>query len=126
MKFREQQQAEARYCRLARTTERLPIGDKEFQLTPGTTISHFTFLAGDLTDMGDCSLGVMDMARARSWVAQAVYEIGISQINLLIEGLEGETILDPAVQGSKGVQGDSWAAATSSFHVWLSVSHQPV
>ncbi len=38
------------------------IGGKEFQLTPGTTISHSTFLAGDLVDMGDCSTGVIEMA----------------------------------------------------------------
>ncbi len=49
------------------------IGGKEFQLTPGTTtISHSTFLGGYMMDMGDCNLGVMDMARARSWVAHEV------------------------------------------------------
>ncbi len=62
---------------------------------PGTTtISHSIFLAGDLMEMGDCSTGVIDMAWARSWVAQVVYEIGMSEINLLIEGLVGETVLD--------------------------------
>ncbi len=79
-------------------------------MTPGTTISHFTFLAGDLMDMGDCSTGVIDMAMGQKLggeAAQAVYEIGISKINLLIKGLVGETILDQLSRQGRGVQGNS-------------------
>jgi hypothetical protein len=42
LKFREPRRMEAQYCLLARTTKRLTIGGKEFQLTTGTTISWET------------------------------------------------------------------------------------
>jgi hypothetical protein len=51
---------EAQYCLLARTTERLTTGGKEFQLTLGTTVPFWG--GGDLKVNGECSTGVIEMA----------------------------------------------------------------
>ena len=78
LKFREPRRVETQDCRLAQTAGRLTIGDKEFPVTIGTSTSHSSFLAGDLTDTGDCSTGVVEMKEGKKLggqAAQAVYEI---------------------------------------------------
>jgi hypothetical protein len=38
---------------------------QEFRVTPGTTISHSTFLHGDLTDGSYCETGVLELLGGR-------------------------------------------------------------
>ena len=105
LKFREPRRVEAQDCRRARTTGRLTIGGKEYQVTAGTTTSHSTFLAGDLTDTGDCSTGTMETvtgAKLGGQAAQAVYEITVSEELAKVNDLSGTITLDNGIASKVG------------------------
>ncbi len=57
--FRDPRRVEARECRATKETGKMSVGGQEFKVTPGTTISHSTFLHGDLTDRSYCETGVL-------------------------------------------------------------------
>ncbi len=61
--FREPGRVEDQDCRVTWMVSKLTIVGKEFWVTPGTTISHSTFLLGDLMDDSYCSNGVLGAAR---------------------------------------------------------------
>jgi hypothetical protein len=51
------------------------VGGQEFRVTPGTTISHSTFLTGDLTDGSYCKTGVLELPGGRKIGSQAILTI---------------------------------------------------
>ncbi len=55
-------------------TGSLTIGNEEFPVTIGTSTSHSTFLAGDLTDAGDCSMGVTETKTDQKLGSQTAQE----------------------------------------------------
>ncbi len=57
----EPRRVEAQECRAAKETGKMALGGHKFQVTPGTTISHSTFLNGDLTDNCYCNIGVLEL-----------------------------------------------------------------
>jgi hypothetical protein len=59
--FREPRRVEAQDCRAAKEKGKMMVGGQEFKVTPGTTISHSTFLHKDLTDGGYCETGVLEL-----------------------------------------------------------------
>ncbi len=42
--FREPRRVKAQECRAAKETGKMSVGGQEFKVTPGTTISHSTFM----------------------------------------------------------------------------------
>jgi hypothetical protein len=58
----------------------MAVSGQEFRVTPGTTISHSTFLHGDLTDGRYCSTGMLELSGGRKiggQATQALYEITV-------------------------------------------------
>jgi hypothetical protein len=105
LKFREPRRVEAQDCRLAQTARRLTIGDKKFPVTIGTSTSHSSFLAGDLTDAGDCSTGVIKTKEGRKLggqAAQAVYEITATKEYAKINDLSGVITFDSGISAKIG------------------------
>jgi hypothetical protein len=74
LKFREAKD----YC-LAQMT----IGSKEVPVTVGTSTSHSTFLAGDLKDVGDCSMSIIETKTGKKLGGQAVLSIILANAKLV-------------------------------------------
>jgi hypothetical protein len=53
----------------------MAVGGQEFRVTPGTTISHSTFLHRDLTDGSYCETGVLALPVGRKIGGQATQAI---------------------------------------------------
>jgi hypothetical protein len=68
---------EAQECRATKEKGKMSVGGQEFKATPGTTISHSTFLHGDLTDRSYCETGVLELPGGRKIGGQAIYEITV-------------------------------------------------
>jgi hypothetical protein len=73
--FREPRRVEAQDCRAAKEKGKMSVGGQEFKVTPGTTISHSTFLHGDLTDGSYCETGVLELPGGRKIGGQATQAI---------------------------------------------------
>jgi hypothetical protein len=63
--FHEPRRVEAQECRATKEKGKMAVGGQEFQVTPGTTISHSTFLHGHLTDGSYRKTGVLAARRQK-------------------------------------------------------------
>ncbi len=73
--FREPRRVEAQDYRATKEKGKMSVGGQEFKVTPGTTISHSTFLHGDLTDGSYCETGVLELPGGRKIGGQATQAI---------------------------------------------------
>ncbi len=73
--FREPRRVEAQECRAAKEKGKMSVGGQEFKVTPGTTISHSTFLHGDLMDQSYCEIVVLELPGGRKIGGQATQAI---------------------------------------------------
>ncbi len=122
LKFREPRRVETQDCRLAQTAGRLTIGDKEFPVTIGTSTSHSSFLAGDLTDAGDCNTGVVETKEGKKLggqAAQAVYEITVMEEYARINDLSGIITFDSGISARTGDLG--LMDSMEGTYVWTGV-----
>jgi hypothetical protein len=59
------------------------VGTKKFRVTPGTTISHYTFLPDDLTDNSYCSNSMLEFLGSHKiggQMTQVVYKITVLKV----------------------------------------------
>ena len=79
LKWHQVRSVEPQDCRVARVSGKLKINGRDFDTTPGTTVSHSIFLQGGLTTVDSkCSVGnfaVADKIVAAGQTAQAIYHI---------------------------------------------------
>jgi hypothetical protein len=71
---------------------KMAVGGQEFRVTPGTTISHSTFLHGDLTDGSCWETGVLELPGGRKIGGQAtlaIYEIMVLEEYAKLNDLTG-------------------------------------
>ncbi len=83
----------------------LAVRGKELRVVPGTTTSHSAFLAGDLTDLGDCTTGVVETATGQKLggqAAQAVYEITITKEYAKVNDFKGTITVASGVTAKVG------------------------
>jgi hypothetical protein len=105
LKFLEPRRVEVQDCCLAQMTGKLAVGGKELPVTIGTSTSHSSFLAGDLTDAGDCSTGVIEMKmgeKLEGQATQAVYEITVTEGYAKINDLRGTITFDSGIAAKIG------------------------
>jgi hypothetical protein len=90
--FREPRRVEAQECRAAKEKGKMAVGGQQFRVTPGTTISHSTFLHSYLTDGSYCETGVLELPGGRKiggQATQAVYEISVLEEYTKLNNLTG-------------------------------------
>ena len=119
LKWREPRAVEAQDCRDAERTGKLQVHDREFSVTPGTTTSHSMFLAGDLTDSGDCTTGVIETASGQKLggqAAQAMFEIIVSKEYAKVNDFKG--IITVAAGISAKVTDLSLVDTMEGTYVW--------
>ncbi len=81
--FRELMRVEAQDCRATGMTSELTVGSKKFLMTPGTTISHSTFLHDDLTDNSYSSNSMLEFPGSHKiggQVTRVVYKITVLEV----------------------------------------------
>jgi hypothetical protein len=94
--FREPSRVEAQDCWAAGVTHKLAVGGKEFRVTTGTTISHSTFLNGNLTDSSYCETRVLELAgggKIGGQATQAVYKITVLEEYAKVNYLTGSIMV---------------------------------
>jgi hypothetical protein len=72
------------------------VGGKEFRVTTGTTISHSTFLNGNLTDSSYCETRVLELAgggKIGGQATQAVYKITFLEEYAKVNYLTGSIVV---------------------------------
>jgi hypothetical protein len=117
--FREPRRVEAQECRATKETGKMSVGGQEFKVTPGTTISHSTFLHGDLTDGSYCETGVLELPGGRKiggQATQAIYEIMVLEEYAKLNELTG-TITEASGISAK-VGNLSLADPVEGTYVW--------
>ncbi len=80
--FREPRRVKAQDCRAAKEKGKMSVGGQEFKVTPGTTISHSTFLHGDLTDGSYCETGVLEHGYYKPWVVEFIHANDFQKVSL--------------------------------------------
>ncbi len=97
----------------------MSVGSQEFKVTPGTTISHSTFLHGDLTDERYCETGLLELLGGRKiggQATQAIYEITVLK---KYAKLNDQTDIITVASGIKAKVGDlSLADPVEVTYVW--------
>ncbi len=97
----------------------MSVGSQEFKVTPGTTISHSTFLHRDLNDGSYFETGVLELPGGRKiggQATQAIYEITVLEEYAKLNDLTG------TIAGASGIWakvGDlSLADPVEGTYVW--------
>ncbi len=97
----------------------MSVGGQEFKVTPSTTISHSTFLHGDLTDGSYCETGVLDLPGARKiggQATQAMYEITVLEEYAKLNDLTGTITVASGISAKVGDH--SLADPVEGTYVW--------
>ncbi len=83
----------------------MSVGGQEFKVTPGMTISHFTFLHGDITDGSYCETGVLEQPGGRKiggQATQAIYEITVLEEYAKLNDLTGTITVASGISAKVG------------------------
>jgi hypothetical protein len=89
----------------AKETGKMSVGGLEFKVTPGTPISHSTFLHGDLTDGSYCETGVLELPGGRKTggqATQAIYEITVLEEYAKLNDLTGTSTVASGIWAKVG------------------------
>ncbi len=81
------------------------MGGQEFKVTPGKTISHSTFLHGDLTDGSYYETGVLELPGGRKiggQATQAIYEIMVLEEYAKLNDLTGTITIASGILAKVG------------------------
>ncbi len=103
--FREPRRVEAQECRAVKETGNMSVGGQEFKVTRGTTISHSTFLHGDLTDRSNCETGVLELPGGRKiggQATQAIYKITVLEEYAKLNDLTGTITVASGISAKVG------------------------
>ncbi len=103
--FREMRRVEVQECRAAKEKGKMAMGGQEFRVTPGRTISHSTFLHGDLTDGSFCETGVLELSGRRNiggQATQAIYEITVLEDYAKLNDLTGTITMASGISAKVG------------------------